>query len=386
MGKEIQTQPSAAKHKTIRGIALLAGFLAGLLVINWILSVSLTTARTVVRYGMHDAYARDAYFDFTLFGASEAMYCLDPEQFDQEMGFTSNCVAGTAVILSCGQYALFEDYLKWRENHGGAPKTMALMIGQYELFGYKNGEDPTSFALLAPYLKYPSSKLDYWNRSSSLDERWFERVFSWKDLIQNDPITNVQERLAEDYRNYRFVADNRYYKGNGFIYRDPSLKGNYDETLTKGIKLKKIKKYDPPKINWTKANQGNVEALKQMAQVCREKGIRFLVVQAPCPYYAVYTANYIRSRTALLELAESEGFEYFDINFARESVYQSEPDGFYNKNHANGLEAAAFTKGFANLLKAHDAGVPDSELYDDWETMCHRIEAWYADNPKIVFK
>ncbi len=395
----------------VRGIALLLAFLLGICLISKLCLFVLATPDGVSRILLHDAYTDEQPDTFTVFGASEPMYAFDPERFDAAMGTRSRILSGSAIILNAGVLAIFEDYLDWCEKNHRLPQTMALMIGQSEMYAYKGGESPTSYALLAPYLNSQTVRFQYWLRAGDVDGRWFERVFYWKDLLNWKPRTNIRARLSEDYNNYVFHPDGREHKGRGYMYRDPDNPANQDQTPVNGITLTKLDPENLPTPEWENTNTRSVDALRRMAGICRKKGIRFLVLEAPIPYYAAYTTDYIRNHETLEQLADEEQFEYYDLNLLKQEYYDPPKDGFFDRSHTNGLGGEVYTDVLAKFLQtqaqtdtqAHtdtqaqpdaasetdhgDYAGQDSSAeawFESWPDWIARVEAYYQDNPAVV--
>ena len=119
-----------------------------------------------------------------------------------------------------------------------------------------------------------------------------------------------------------------------------------------------------------------ISTLKDMISFCQKRGCEVIVLAAPVPITSIYSTSYYASFTnQLKELVESEGADYYDINFAKPELWKSEIEHFYDRSHVNEDGAIKFTEAICELLKKKDAGEDVSNLfYQTWEEYLASID------------
>ena len=366
-------------------------FVLGLIVISRLLSFILMLPLGYSRTIMHESLQRD--YDCIVVGSSEAMYAFDTATFD-EIRDTDSLILGTeGTYLNGGEWAAFNDYMK---DHKGehAPETVILMQGNFEILN-SGDEDPTTYSLLMPCLNHVSSKYDYYRRICRADGLWLERALYWKDAINTDVKENIETKLSSEYRNngYRIEDPDIRYAGKGQIVRDSSIAENVIEySGSDPNETEKITDFEPS-IGLGDINPIYPDTFREIASVCRENGMRLIVVMAPLPVTEYYDNEYYLRHQILTQLAKEQGVEFYDLNMADEVLYAPDPYGFYDNYHANDIGAKLYTKSLAQLLDLTDEvmaeGTTDpmddsriSSLFCTWKETCLRAEVFLEQTLK----
>ncbi len=366
-------------------------FVLGLIVISRLLSFILMLPLGYSHTIMHESLQRD--YDCIVVGSSEAMYAFDTETFDEIRGTDSLILGTEGTYLNGGEWATFNDYMK---DHKGehAPETVILMQGNFEILN-SGDEDPTTYSLLMPCLNHVSSKCDYYRRICRADGLWLERALYWKDAINTDVKENIETKLSSEYRNngYRIEDPDIRYAGKGQIVRDSSIAENViDYSRSDPNETEKITDFEPS-IGLGDINPVYPDTFREIASVCRDNGMRLIVVMAPLPVTEYYDNEYYLRHQILRQLAGEQGVEFYDLNMADEALYAPDPYGFYDNYHANDVGAKLYTKSLAQLLDLTDEvmaeGTTDpmgdsriSSLFCTWKETCLRAEVFLEQTLK----
>ena len=112
-------------------------------------------------------------------------------------------------------------------------------------------------------------------------------------------------------------------------------------------------------------DQANVDHLSNIAKLCADNGVEFIAVAPALPEFSLISlkAKYDPVSDAIREAVESQGGSYYDFNLATPDLYQSQPSHFADYQHYNVDGGRAFSKAFAKLLLARDAGEDTSKWF-----------------------
>ncbi|MBR5361112.1 MAG: hypothetical protein IK123_09515, partial [Lachnospiraceae bacterium] len=185
---------------------------------------------------------------------------------------------------------------------------------------------------------------------------------------------------------YRVEDPNIRFAGRGQIVRDSSIAENVIDYLKAGEGIEKITDFDP-EIKVSDINPIYPDTFREIAGICKDNGIRLIVVSAPLPVTEYYDSEYYLRHRILEQLTDEQGVEFYDLNMAKEDLYDPDPYGFYDNYHANDIGAKLYTEALADLLNRVDdivsKGTIDSvkdesinSMFYTWEETCHRAETF----------
>lgn len=304
------------------------------------------------RIMLNELYAAAGSIDTVFVGSSHCYRSFDPALVDERLG-THSFNAGTSQQLPDGSYWLLREITD--END--------LDTVYLEMFftGYNqqaSADVPMATFLITDYMRASSP-----NRYRYLWE--MGGLAALPDLILParhaiaDPGALPElwrAKLTDGYAagSYKYVTyPGEGYRGRGFVWVDGTPQYGYYPIFS----------VDPaaPLSDFGRQN------LTRITQLCKEKGIRLVLVTAPLPNaFAAITPNYQAYVDALREFAAQNGLEYWDFTLFKDT--QALPLGhehFADTHHLNGTGAELFTAAFCQVAAQSAAGQDVLPLFFD---------------------
>lgn len=369
---------SSFKEKAGWGRLLL--FLALVIVANQLWCFVFMQTDVLSRYIMHDALEVYPESQIVAIGSSEMLYAVNPEIVEDKLGKTCVTAGSISTALYGGVRAVYDDIVQ------NEPETVILMVGRFMLTG-ETKEDSVSYAILAPYLRSLSARWKYYFRVCRTDQKWLERFIMWRDLQCSDIKSNIQEKMSREYQEYcieslnekngaggeKYTAPTLEYLGKGFAYRtvdNPFNVYDYDnldlhntvdfskEITTKGMPV----------------TQQAVDTLTYIADDCKKRGIRLILAASPIPVTSYFSESYAKVTTKYAEIADELAVEYYDLNLAKEELYDWDSKGALDGSHLNGLGADIYTSALCDIISKADKGENISDLFYTWQERCRTID------------
>ena len=131
------------------------------------------------------------------------------------------------------------------------------------------------------------------------------------------------------------------------------------------LKKKNIKKIYHTQERNTEIWPGNEKYLQEIIELCKEKGIRLILLTIPIPRYT--TARYSNlnvSYSYYRKVAEENGLPFYDFNLLKEkNTLLPDRIAFTDQFHLSNAGADTFTRKFCECMKAADAGEDLSGLF-----------------------
>ena len=152
---------------------------------------------------------------------------------------------------------------------------------------------------------------------------------------------SLSRRLTGDYSAAYFRTEMQEYHENGFIERFPVAPED----------LPAMKRMD---FSADGVAPENMEYLKKVIGLCREKGITFVAVSMPVPEQsaAAYPENYEEAWDYFSAFLQSEGVPYYNFNREYGQSYSHRVDHYVDYDgHLNGDSAREFSGIFGGILR-----------------------------------
>lgn len=359
--------------KYVASIRLIV-FIIVFFIINEIITFFLVPAGSFSRWVEYDAVTPKDSYDLVAIGSSELLRSWDSNRADELLGIHTFNMGSSSTILEAGVYITFKNIMAYQN-----PKRVLIMVNRYSMTGEKI-EHPRAYIGVASYLSNPSAKVKYFFRTLQMGGT-MKRIFPWLDYRVSslqDMFHNVKTKLSKKYLEYDtelVQSSSVTYRGKGFCPLVVSEKNmmSLDNLDDKKLQKKEKEGFENKECVFL---EQKITALKDMISLCKKRGCEVIVLASPIPITSVYSTNYYLSFThQLKELAEGEGADYYDINFAKPELWKSEIRDFYDQSHVNENGATKFTEAICELLKRKDAGEDISNLfYQTWEEYLASID------------
>jgi len=327
---------------TIRNIAV---FLVIVLVLTMTPPVYYVFFNT--RHYYYDNHQRDALagkVDTLVSGASHALYSIDPKVYDQEMGTVSYSLAAVLLTMQA-RYELIQMELERN------PVDTLILEVSYNTLTRDPSDHVEGDVYLLPRFNTAGKKIGYFLSSFRFDEwgKAYAAAFS-------HGISSVMSDRSFD--------DNR-----GFY---PSNTGPVDFTLTAEEMAEQYHSEQVP----TEPLDVNLHYLEKIVSLCREKGVRIIMVTVPVPKYSIVTYSGLEeNRQCYADLAESYGFLFVDFNLhkQKDAVFP-DADSFTDVFHMYSEKADDFTGMLTDTIRRYDAGEDISE--DFYDSYCELLQLY----------
>ncbi|MDO5338346.1 MAG: hypothetical protein Q4E89_13065 [Eubacteriales bacterium] len=320
--------------KIVKPAVIAAVFLVALLVLDFALYPC-----TFMRNDIHAVTTRE-YEDIIL-GTSHGKINIDPETLGSvtERSAHNLCVGGEYPIDS---YYMTKLILE-KQN----PSRIIYEIDP----GYIVTEKEEGNNYLLFYHEFPLSlsKLEYF-AASMLKTNFRTLLFPWYEYSLSYEIPRIGETISQKW-NQSYEADNfktstQEYHDNGFVERYPVDASSFVKSQ--------------PKLYYEGAVQEeNMEYLRKLIALCKEKNIEFVAVTTPMPRetLADYEANYRAAWTYFGNFFIEQDVPYLNFNnqyydtFSHELSCYTDYDG-----HMNGDSAREYSVVLGKLLnQVHEA-------------------------------
>ncbi|MBE6817578.1 MAG: hypothetical protein E7517_00260 [Ruminococcaceae bacterium] len=266
---------------------------------------------------------KDQTIDVILFGDSEAYTAFSPIQMWRDNGFPSFVCASSSQYVS-----LTESFVHQALEHQ-TPKVVILETNAF----YRKMRSDNAFITRVENM---FSVLQYHNR--------------WKTLCPLKLDKNVNYNWKDDMKGYK--------------YAKLSTKGNNKEYMIKTDEIEPIP-------------ETNARYVGQIADYCRKKGVKVLLVSTP----SSKNWNYKR-HNAVAALAQKIGTEYLDLNLQKEIQIDWHTDTADAGDHLNfrGTKKVCAFLGDYLAKTYHLADKRNDPAYQEWNDLITKYEYLTAEN------
>ena len=304
------------------------------------------------RVMLDELYAEAGSIDTVFLGSSHSYRSFDPALANELLG-TSSFNAGTSQQLPDGSYWLLREITD--END--------LETVYLEMFftGYNqqaSTDVPMAAFLITDYMR-PTSPNRYrylWEMGglAALPDLILPARHAIASPGELPELWHAKLTDGYDLGSYKYVTyPGEGYRGKGFVWVDGTPQYGYYPIFS----------VDPaaPLSDFGRQN------LARITQLCKEKGIRLVLVTAPLPNaFAAVTPNYQAYVDALREFAAQNGLEYWDFTLFRDTkLLPLSHAHFADAHHLNGSGAELFTSVFCQVAAQSAAGQDVSSLFFD---------------------
>lgn len=304
------------------------------------------------RVMLEELYAGAGNIDTVFVGSSHCYRSFDPALVDERLG-THSFNAGTSQQLPDGSYWLLREIT--------AENDLDTVYLEMFFTGYNqqaSADVPMAAFLITDYMR-PSSPDRYrylWEMGglAALPDLLLPARHAIADPGALPALWHA--KLTDGYAagNYSYVTyPGEGYRGQGFVWVDGTPQYGYDPIFS----------IDPA----APLSDFGWQNLDRITQLCKEKGIRLVLVTAPLPNaFALHTPNYQAYTDAVRDFAAQNGLEYWDFTLFKDTkLLPLSHAHFADAHHLNGSGAELFTTVFCQVAAQSAAGQDVSPLFFD---------------------
>ncbi len=333
--------------KHYRNILLIILFIFSLIIMDNLLGMGLKSLpqkdsrdpATLVWDDLYDIERNS--IDVMFLGSSHARFAFNTDYFDQELKLNTFNLSSSDQTPVVGYYA-FKQAIE-KQN----PKLLV-----YEAYWSKlcSTDNTTAATFVYDYLESPTIRAELLltlNREKNYKEfvldslvktyKYRNRLFTSLDYIMRGglnekPVFNDNNNVFSDY----------IYMGKGYLYSDQLVTKKIIENST----FTRTKDY--------KFNDKQIEYFDKTMELCKEKGIKVIVVTAPLPADTIkYVKDYDEYSKKINSMAKKHGLEYIDYNLINKDGKVFDNMCFRDSNHVNANGAIRLAEKMLSTLKKY---------------------------------
>lgn len=323
--------------KFCKFILFLTGFYAFSLFLSFILKDDSNSYSRVLR---HEFYKQEK-IDYLICGASHVSHGIDARIADKEFGrvvFNSGTPAqqidGTAAILreAVSRYKIEKVFLEM--DYGIITSPPPAFRTDY-----------TADYIVLDFLRTPKIKFDFCRNISNSQNLLHSILPIGKNkLMTLSPVkifAKAKSVLTGEYFKYEYKTPDSVYAGKGCVLDDEKLEpGSLFENKAD------LKIFKPEDVCGK-----NIESLKQIVDICREKGIELVFYSQPATNFFIhFHPDYDEYISFLRGYAFANGCKYYDFNLCRDSVLSLTDEDFSDDNHLNRYGVEKYTRAFCDFF------------------------------------
>lgn len=278
--------------------------------------------------------------DTLVVGASYSNWGIDPRILDAELGCNSYNLSSCLQTMK-GRYYLLE-----KELERNPVKTVIMEVSAYSLTRNRQEEGPEGdiYVLgrldsLPERLKFSLTHFTPGEYTQILHDTMNRGLYGWKELLRGGE--SQLDRDAKGLHTYAFVDQ--------LIYLS---------------QLDAIQQTEPLPME---LNPENVLYFEKCMDLCREKGVRVVLVATPITGRAIlHYTGYDELVQTYRDYAEQYDCPYFDFNLYRRKIWEiRDYDSYMDLQHLSDRGVERFTTILADFLRRDAAGEDLSEQFFD---------------------
>ena len=368
-------------RRTLAVLCVLAALVALDVALTWALEPYGSNSDSVW-YEYRQATAAGEQFDTIVIGSSVAQDSLQPGPIDEALGARSFCLASPGQSLESSAEALkvaLDDHPIRRVILGTSYTQLAeepwansnMAFVQALCNGQPLGEQA------ARYLKLLMNP-DYVGTVSSLS---FLMPFTLSHVSYTPSaiMDNIRNRLecATPMEAQARIDGSWVPLGNGYANYEGQVNA---EVL--GANFLGINHLAYLGLGGKGLNESELRGLREICELCEERGIELVVLVAPHPRFEVLSIAeaYPKDMAAVQEYVTSHGAIYLDFNMAHQDLYDIHEGDFIDATHLNRAGAERLTPIFADVVRRTESGEDVSAqfyAYDRYDEYLASLDGVY---------
>ncbi|WP_446898132.1 hypothetical protein ACSVC9_14455 [Clostridium sp. LBM24168] len=312
--------------KAIIKFLILSTFLVFIIYLITPLFILKTNHRGKLIEGLYN-HTGDAY-DVVLMGGSHMNSGIDPNILWHYYGITSfnYATGGQSIDVT---YYILKEVLK---NH----KNPIVVVDAYYLTRTAEYGDKGYISNAIDNMKFSLNKIDLIRNCTPLRDRVsyifpiLKYHYRWNELTHRD----LNYNSAEEYYAKGFSAGTKIYG------KDDSTYNQNSKTISETVNL-------PPKSELY---------LNKIIQLCKNNGLKLILVNTPCDYNADSGSNAWSKQKAklfnkVMEIAKKNDIQFINYNDKMDEIGFDFKNEMYNSDHLNIKGSIKVSKDFGNFLK-----------------------------------
>ena len=344
------------KHPNLRGMARLALFLLGFVLLLAFANVHLIQTDTVARMTIYEMQQRDD-IELALVGSSIVRDHFNAQMITEKTGLNTFC-ASIPTASTPSSIALVKELLRTN-----SPEWIVLVTEPYNFQTVK--ESTEAFYKLAPFLSDPANLLDYYLRTAKDDGAYLERLLPLRGFgakTISDVIKTIGLRYFPEQAYARLKPNmdpTVSYQGSGFLRHETYYRADAEFRTV-------IREYSDYYYYIFERSKQQILELKQ---ICEEHGAKFLMVVYPNhAAHSLAEPNFAPYNDDLMRFSRETGIPCYNFSFAKPELMPDLRGYFYDLYHMVGEGADILSETFCHVFNAHRRGedLSDQFHYNTW--------------------
>lgn len=349
-------------------IVKLTVFIAIFILINQILSFVLIPIGGASEMMWNDYYEMED-LDTLYVGSSVCLRTFNPYILDEKLGTNSFNMGTPSQPIDLTYLAIktaIEEHDIERVIYG---------------FGYFNLTTLNSQQSEAAFLQARNQKEDLFSRIMSNGSYIFAKenigksrslnfIFPWVynhvPFHMGDIKKNILGKLQGKSERENFMVNDevRTYVGRGFGYYNGVV--DYNAKEQENSKM----------YYYGEFFQEALDEMDAICDLCEENNIELIIVNTPRPTFDIlcYGEEYYDIYLELKNYFSDRNVSYYDFNFAKEEIFKSKPEYFFNFEHMNKEGADAFSEAFAVFMQKYENGENLEKYFYNWDEYLETVE------------
>lgn len=339
------------KHPNLRGMAMLALFVLGFVLLLAFANVHLIQTDTVARLTIHEMQQR-SNIELALVGSSIVRDHFNAQMITEETGLNAFCATVPTASMPAS-IALTRELFETN-----SPEWVVLVTEPYNFITVR--EAPEAQYKLMPFLSDPANMLDYYLRTCDEDGLYLERLLMMRgfgaqsiaDVVKTIGLRYFPEQTYERLK--PSMDPTVSYQGSGFLRHET------DERADEAIRTV-IREYTGYRYELL---PGSREQILLYKQLCEENGAKLMVAIYPNhTAHALAEPGFMDYNDSLMQFCAEIGVPCFNFSFARPELMPNLDQYFFDLYHMVGKGADLLSGAFSRVFRAYVSGEDVSGLF-----------------------
>lgn len=348
------------KHPNLRGMAKLALFMLGFVLLLVFANTHLIQTDTIARLTIHEMQQRDD-IELALVGSSIVRDHFNAQLITEETGLETFCATVPTASMPAS-IALTRELFETN-----SPEWVVLVTEPYNFITVR--EAPEAQYKLMPFLSDPANMLDYYLRTCDEDGFYLDRLMMFRgfgaqsvsDIIKTIGLRYFPEQMYEHLK--ADMDPTVSYKGAGFLRHETEERAD-DQIRTI------IREYTGVPEELLPASKEQIQLYKQL---CEENGAKLMVVIYPNhTAHGLGEIGFLEINDSLMAYCAELGVPCYNFTYAKPELMPNLDAYFFDLYHMVGEGADIFSSAFVRVFNGHAAG-------EDLSTLFHPNRWYYRD-------
>ena len=339
------------KHSNLRGLAGLALFLLGFVLVLAFANTHLIQTDTIARLTIHEMQQRDD-IELAFVGSSIVRDHFNAQMITEQTGKTAFCATVPTASMPAS-IALTRELFETN-----SPEWVVLVTEPYNFITVREATE-AQYKLM-PFLSDPANMLDYYLRTCDEDAYYLDRLLmmrgfgakSISDVIKTIGLRYFPEQMYERIKDDMDPTVS--YQGSGFLRHETTERA---DDLIRTV----IREYTG---YYYELLPGSREQLEIYKQLCEENGAKLMVAVYPNhTSHGLAEPGFLEYLDSLMKFCAELGVPCYNFAYAKPKLMPNLDEYFFDLYHMVGEGADILSSTFSRVFNGHLAGEDMSDLF-----------------------